>query len=158
MSHSYRRRLCGSNRAVFETDAPERCTLLSSHVRKGGETTPHVCNICLTRMYAKRNYTPSWVQAPCCAEVWHESCILRYTREAQDDTFTCPQCKTKHTLASVNDWDASDVVDKLFPDVDYAPDASDTDNDTHTAPQRHTRSQGAPEELKRRTRSSGVYV
>tara|TARA_B110000046_G_scaffold90577_1_gene98560 strand:+ start:1423 stop:1890 length:468 start_codon:yes stop_codon:yes gene_type:complete len=148
----------GLRAIVIDTDAPERCTLLTSHMRKGGEATPHLCNICLTKMHANRECAPNWVQAPCCGEVWHESCMLRYAREARDGSFSCPQCKTKHTLAAANDWDASDVIDRIFPDVKYVPRAPDADDDAHPTTRRHTRSRGAPEELKRRTRSSGVYV
>lgn len=167
-------------RATVEAPAPQRVTLLTSHIRNGGESTPHVCNICLNQMQAWSDRTPDWIQAPCCKEVWHEGCILRYARDLASDTIGCPQCKTTHEATDVANWDAWEVLERLFPEREYAPsddelydsagqsddDDDDDDNDddddidaAQTLPTaRRTRSQGAPEVPTRRTRSSGVYM
>ena len=143
-------------RIVVETDAvaTERRPLLACHVRSGGESTPHVCNICLSTMWASRESTPNWVQAPCCGEVWHERCILRYAREA-DSTLSCPQCKTQHAACDVDDWSIEDVIDRLFPTDAYDQDGA---HEREHEARPHTRSQGAPKEWRRRTRSSGMYL
>jgi hypothetical protein len=117
-------------------------------------------------MHATSERMPNWMQAPCCGEVWHEACLTRYASQSDTNEFKCPQCKTNHDARNIDEWDASEVVDRLFPEDEFSPedetssssyesDADDTDANKCT---RRTRSQGAPEKLERRTRSSGRYM
>ena len=95
--------------------------LLSCHIRIHGDISPHVCNICLSHMHAVKGRTPSWVQAPCCDEVWHERCILRVACQSVDETWKCPQCRVSHSVFDLDNWSAFDITDKMFPDNIYEP-------------------------------------
>lgn len=74
-------------------------------------------------MHATAEHAPNWTRATCCGEVWHESCISRYARNAESvtHTFKCPQCKQEHHIDAINDWDASVVIERLLPEDDYSP-------------------------------------
>ena len=161
-----KRKLRPRRRVEIESRKTVRKTLLSSHVRAGGESTPHACNICLCVLHATEEHVPDWLVAPCCGEVWHEACIARYARESEcEGQWNCPQCKTAHDEESMFEWDCSEVFDQLFPEEDYKPrmDAEERGEGNGELGERGvrstrvTRNKGDPVEMCRRTRSSGVY-
>jgi hypothetical protein len=145
---------------------------LACHVRKQGDDAPHICNICLSQMHATTEHAPNWTRATCCGEVWHECCIHRYAREAESttNTFKCPQCKQEHHVDDLNDWDASVVIERVFPDDAYSPgedssseassseedcDDEDSSNDDRPNPKREGRGNPNNCEYRRRvTRSN----
>ena len=127
-------RLRPRKRVTIEVDlSAGRRTLLAQHVRENGEATPHMCSICLVQMRATDDCVPDWARATCCGEVWHEACLLRYVRDATSEAnrFHCPWCKAEHDADDVDGWDASEVVERLFPEDAYASDeeADDSDDD-----------------------------
>ena len=163
-------RLRPRKRVIIECHIPDRRTLLACHVREQGDDAPHVCNICLSQMHTTAECTPNWTRATCCGEAWHESCIFRYAREAESitHTFKCPQCKHEHHVDDLNDWDASVIIERLFPEDDYIPEEvssssfsgeesvesedDDSSNDDHLIPKRKTR--GSRDDCRRVTRSN----
>ena len=129
-------RLRPRKRVTIEcTNEPNRRTLLACHVREKGEDSPHICNICLSEMHATSEHVPNWARATCCGEVWHESCIHRYARESASttNTFKCPQCKQEHDVDALNDWDASVVIDRVFPEDEYSPEDESSSSDASDA-------------------------
>ena len=158
-------RLRPRKRVTVESNPPTRRTLLCHHVREKGDDTPHVCNICLCQMYATDECAPNWVRATCCGEVWHESCISRYAREAEsiEHTFKCPQCKHEHHVDDLNDWDADVVIERLFPEDDYSPNEDDVlssassegeSDDSENDDSEDERSSNGDQMVKRKTRES----
>ena len=119
-----------------------------------------MCNICLTTMvHARHVREHSQLGTSSLLRRGVARALHAAVHKAADDTFRCPQCKTEHDANSVEECDAGGPVTsagRLLPEGEYAP-PDDADDDNY-ATRRHTRSQGAPVELKRRTRSSGVYM
>ena len=156
-----KRKLRPRRRVEIESSAKTmRKALLSSHVRRGGEPTPHACNRCLCVLHATEEHVPDWLVAPCCGEVWHDACLTRYVRESErDGVWNCPQCKTAHDEESIFEWDCSEVLERLFPEEDYKPHLETCEEDCEGSVRstRVTRAKGPPEDMCRRTRSSGVY-
>ena len=108
-------------------------------------------------MIATSERTPDWMRATCCGQVWHDSCLLRYVRTAMvDDEWACPNCKTKHSEDALECFDASDVIDRIFPEETYEP-LGEGDADENEVHLPHTRSRSPPDPQTRKLRSSRVY-
>ena len=146
-------------RVEIEQARVDRRALLGSHVRSGGEATPYQCQFCLCTMFATSDHTPDWMRATCCGQVWHDSCLLRHVRTTMiDEEWACPNCKTTHTEDALECFDASDVIDRIFPEDTYEPPVDEDDADENRASHfPHTRSRGPPDPETRKLRSSRVY-
>lgn len=109
---------------------------MSYHVRPDGDGAEHKCNICLCQMVAFDDHVPAWLCAPCCGEVWHMACLARYVDEATRDTasFRCPQCRAEHRFDAIDEWDASEVLERLFPsDDEYDPSNDDVESSSSSS-------------------------
>ena len=117
-------RACRRDVVTIEQEpARPQQALLQSHLRPGGEATAHSCPICLVQLRINPDQLrPAWHQCPTCQVVLHEVCLFGYMSQHADE-FPCPNCRTKYTHDSVeqyDEWNADDIIDALLePDEDF---------------------------------------
>ena len=116
---------------VIEQVPTRTVTLLDSHLRTGGESTPHACIVCCSvlRMTLDGAH-PKWAQCPNCQDVMHQTCFDRWVLKGSGSDslrFPCPSCRytfdRSEYESNPDSWSAADVQSTL------AEEANESDDD-----------------------------
>ena len=118
-------------RVLIEQVATRTVTLLDSHLRVGGESTPHSCIVCCSVLRMKLDGAhPKWTQCPKCQDVMHQSCFDRWVLNGSGSDslqFSCPSCRyafdRSEYESNPDSWSAADVQSTL------AEEANESDDD-----------------------------
>ena len=119
-------------RVIMPVSVPSRVVvLLDSHLRQGGDDTPHNCAICLVALkYNLSSTVPAWAQCCNCADVVHRSCLDKWVESSTHLTqFTCPACRCVFECDVYEDdpdaWNADRIVDSLQQEDDSSYEVSE---------------------------------
>ena len=110
-------------RVVIEQVKIQTATLLDSHIRENGESTPHSCTICraVLRMRLDGPY-PEWVQCSECKDVMHQACFDKWVMEHSTAKCSCPSCRRQFERADYetdpDTWSAIDLQSIIADEVE----------------------------------------
>ena len=125
-------------RVVIEQVPTRTVTLLESHLRPGGERTPHSCKVCCSvlRMKLDDGAYPKWTQCPECQDVMHQSCFDRWVLNGSGSDslkFSCPSCRHEFDRnkyeSNPDPWSAADVQSTLVEEVNESDDDNSSKRD-----------------------------